>query len=222
MKFNIFFALFILSNLSFSQIERGMNYFKVAGVNFNQENKGLETYPVYTDTTGGDSVVFQGSNASNLTLGYHFAIAKNFTIGVTSRFLKSPESSYAISAAGLSFRYHFPIGKERTSGEKIVFEESNLAARNHFYVDLSGLYGNLKYNNVKETYTNGSLQFGFSIRVPISQTRFIRHLGMEFSGGFCYRSVTGGNFQFFPMAMGGILFYLDRHYTHVINVKGKK
>lgn len=215
MKCKLFFSLFILCSNTFSQIERGMNYLKIGGVNFNQEVQGLETYPVYTDTTGGDSIVFQGSNKANVALSYHFAIAKNFTIGFTSRFLCSPESSYRINAAGLSFRYHFPLGKERTTGQQIVFEESNQAARNFFFVDLSGLYGNLKYNNQKESYTNGSFQFGLSMRVPTSRAKFIRHLGIEISGGVCYRSIEGGNFQTFPLATGGILFYLDRHYTHV-------
>ena len=107
-KLIFFLALSSALNLN-AQITTGMNYFYIGGMSFNGDSKQLKNFPAYTDTTGVDSTVYVGKQSLDITLGYRFAIAKNLSIGIASRFVSSKESSFAISAGGLSFRYHFTL-----------------------------------------------------------------------------------------------------------------
>lgn len=107
MKYVLIFSFSIFSFSVISQITTGANHFSFNGVVLNGENKQLENYPVYTDTTETDTIVYAGLNSVNLQLGYHVAVARNLSFGINSRFLCSEGSSYRINSGGLSLRYYF-------------------------------------------------------------------------------------------------------------------
>lgn len=207
----------------FSQITGGMNYFHLGGMSFNQDIKILEDYPPFLDTTSTDSSYFRGSNDVNLMLGYYIGCSKHISIGFTSRFLTSKESSFAINSGGLSLRYHFGIrtsknknaNQESESGEALFFSKTNEPARSVFYIDATGLFGNMKFQDQKVKYQNGILQFGAMLRFPVDNKKFLRHLGIQVSAGVSYRSTVSETYKIFPVATGGINFHLDKKYTTV-------
>ena len=190
---------------------KGTNFFKVGAVKLNQERTQFDVYPVYTDTTGGDSTIYKGNNSINLTLGYHYALTDNFTIGIESRFLSSEESSYGIKAGGLSFRYYFSLKKPEEA--KMKFAKTDEPATNFFFIDATGLYGGMRYKNITQSYYNGILQLGLSVRVPFPETKFVRHLGIELSLGGSYRTTVNNETKLLPIAHAGVHFYLDKNYT---------
>lgn len=217
MKYIFLITTIIIGHSIAAQNTSGINFIKLGGVNLSGDNGFKEDYPVYTDTTGGDSTVYKGDNEVNLQIGYHIGLTKNISVGIGYRGCITEESSYSLSHGYFSARYHFPFGKEKKSENKLFFDfEDREPARNLLFVEASGMYGNMKYNALTEKYIAGTLQAGISIRVPLPKTKFLRNLGFEFSAGGCYRAVPGNTMAFYPIAMGAIQYYFDKKYTIVL------
>ena len=209
--------IFIGSSV-FSQVDQGTNFLNIGGIAFNKETQTLSVFPVFTDTTTGTQ--YAGKNNYDITLGYRYTLHSSFSLGVESRFLANKLSSYAIHSVGPSFRFHFPIGKlgqpKKRNGSKeeyIEFKHSQAIARNFFFIDYTGLFGEMRFRNEQINYQSNMLQFGVSFRMPASEKRVIRHLGIEFGLGVNYRTTHLGNYSFFPVSQAKLHYYLDRHYT---------
>lgn len=217
-------CLLLLSVEMSAQYVQGMNYIKLGGVQFNQENKErdmhlpLQVY-TYIDSTHTDTTIYKGNSTSDLTFSYHVAVTDFLVLGITSRFLQSKESSYIIKSGGFSIRYAFPLKLVRKPPSNFVLSKDERVVRNFFFLDYSGLFGKLHYDQFISSYTSHILQFGISLRVPTADTKMVRHLGLEISGGVNYRSQPYQQNGIFPYAAAGIQYYFDRKYTKVIDAK---
>ena len=212
------FLFLIYSFFGLSQIDQGTNSFHAGGMTLNRETQKLNIYPVFLDTVSG--VTYQGKQNYDIGLGYRFSLSNNFSIGLESRFLANRSSSYQIHSGGFSVRYNFPlgqIGKKSSMKNYLVFLKTNLTSRNFFYLDYTALFGTLRFENQYLSYQSNMLQVGVQFRVPVHESKFLRHIGLELSLGGCYRTTTESFYDPFAVSQAKVHYFLDRHYTRTVN-----
>jgi len=205
----------------YSQVDQGTNSFHIGGIAFNKETQNLNIHPAYTDTLTG--ITYQGNQNYDITLGYRCAIIKSLSIGIESRFLANKLSSYQIHSGGFSLRYHFPIGQlggQKSDKDHLEFVKTGAIARNFFYLDYTALFGELKFENQTLPYQSNMLQLGVQFRLPVDEMKFLRHLGIEFSLGACYRTNRQNDYALFAVSQAKVHYFLDRHYTR--NIKKRE
>jgi len=202
----------------YTQVDKGTNGFHIGAIALNKETQNLNIHPAFTDTTSG--ITYSGKQNYDITLGYRYALFNSVSMGVESRFLSNKLSSYQIHSGGFSVRYHFPIGQlgqQKKDKDHLEFVKTGAIARNFFFLDYTGLFGELKFQNRTIPYQSNMLQIGVQFRVPLDDKTFLRHLGIEFSLGACYRTTRQEDYSFFAVSQAKVHYFLDRHYTRNIN-----